>query len=52
MCCSISTPLYSFSSTFMADLHYGDYRSKIVHFESQKNIFYVLKRPSLEQFSP
>jgi hypothetical protein len=22
-------------------LHYGDYRSKLVHFESQKNIFYV-----------
>jgi hypothetical protein len=31
----------------MADLHYGDYGSK-----QKKNIFYVLKIPSLEQFSP
>ncbi len=26
-----------------AGLHYGDYRSKLVHFEAQKNIFYVTK---------
>jgi hypothetical protein len=25
-------------------LHYGDYRSKLVPFEEQKNIFYILKR--------
>jgi hypothetical protein len=24
-----------------AGLHYGGYRSKLVHFEAQKNIFYV-----------
>ncbi len=24
-------------------LHYGDYRSKLVHFEEQKNIFYIKK---------
>ncbi len=24
-----------------ANLRYGDYRSKLVHFETQKNIFYV-----------
>jgi len=26
-----------------AGLHYGDYRSKLAHFEVQKNIFYVKK---------
>jgi hypothetical protein len=26
------------------DLHYNDYRSKLVPFEGQKNIFYILKR--------
>ncbi len=26
-----------------ADLHYFDYRSKLVHFEAQKNIFHVKK---------
>ena len=31
--------------TFNVDLHNGNYRSKLVHFESQKNIFYVLKKP-------
>jgi len=35
------------SGKLMADLHYGDYGSK-----QKKNIFYVLKIPSLEQFSP
>jgi hypothetical protein len=25
-------------------LHYGNYRSKLVPFEEQKNIFYILKR--------
>jgi hypothetical protein len=24
-----------------AGLHYGDYRSKLVHFEAQKNIFHI-----------
>jgi hypothetical protein len=35
----------------MADLYYGDYRSKLVHFEAQK-IFSILKSPSLGQFLP
>jgi hypothetical protein len=35
-----------------AGLHYSDYRSKLEHFEGQKNIFYVLKSPSLERFLP
>ncbi len=26
-----------------AGLHYGDYRSSLVHFEAQKYIFYVEK---------
>jgi hypothetical protein len=26
------------------DLHYGNYRSKLVPFEEQKNIFFILKR--------
>jgi hypothetical protein len=26
-----------------AGLHYGDYHSKLGHFEAQKNIFYVKK---------
>jgi hypothetical protein len=26
-----------------ASLHYSDYRSKLVHFEARKNIFYVKK---------
>jgi hypothetical protein len=35
-----------------AGLHYGDYRSKQVPFEAQKNIFYIQKGPSLERFTP
>ncbi len=31
-----------------AGLHYGGYHSKLVHFEAQKNIFYVKKGPSLK----
>jgi hypothetical protein len=27
----------------MAGSHYGDYRSKLVHFEAQKIIFYIKK---------
>ena len=38
--------------SFKVDLHYGDYRSKLVPFEAQKNIFYIKKGPSLEQFTP
>jgi hypothetical protein len=30
--------------TLKAGLHYGDYRSKLVPFEEQKNILYILKR--------
>jgi hypothetical protein len=33
-----------------ADLHYGNYRSKLVHFEAQKKYFLCLKNPSLERF--
>jgi hypothetical protein len=44
-CCQID-----FKNAIKADLHYGDYHSKLVHFEGQKN--YVLKKPSLERFSP
>ncbi len=29
--------------SFKAHLHYGDYRSKLVHFEGQK-IFYMVKK--------
>jgi len=32
-----------------AGLHYGDYRSKLLHFKAKNSIF---KNPSLEQFSP
>jgi hypothetical protein len=35
-----------------AGLHYGDYHSKLVPFEAQKNIFYTQKGPSLERFTP
>jgi len=28
-------------ATIKVDLYYGDYRSKLVHFESLKNVFYV-----------
>jgi hypothetical protein len=38
--------------TLKAGLHYGGYRSKLVHFEEQKNIFYVEKSPSLGRFLP
>ena len=34
--------------TFKVGLHYGDYRAMPVPFEAQKNIFYILKGPSLE----
>jgi hypothetical protein len=37
---------------FKVDLHYGSYHSQLVHFEAQKNISYVNKGPSLEQFMP
>ncbi len=33
-------------------LHKGDYRSKLVPFEAQKNILYIQKGPSLERFTP
>ncbi len=39
-------------SVIKAGLHYGNYRSKLVHFETQINIFYVKKSLSLERFSP
>jgi hypothetical protein len=31
------------NTALKADLHYGDYRSRLVHFEAQKYIFYVKK---------
>ncbi len=31
------------SPSFKADLHSGDYRSKLVHFEAKKYISYVKK---------
>ncbi len=34
---------------FKAGLHYGDYHSKLVPFEEQKNMLYIKKGPSLEQ---
>ena len=34
-----------------ADLHYGDYCAKLVHFEGQK-MFCMLKSTSLERFLP
>jgi len=34
-----------------AGLHYNDYRSELVHFVAQKNIFHVEKGPSLERFT-
>jgi hypothetical protein len=38
----VCSNLYLIAKTaFMVGLHYGDYRSKLVHFESQMNIFYV-----------
>ncbi len=30
--------------TLKVDLHYGDYHSKLVPFEEQKNISYIFKR--------
>jgi hypothetical protein len=35
----------SSSGSFFAGLHYVGYRSKLVQFEAQKNIFNVLKKP-------
>jgi hypothetical protein len=35
----------------MADLYYGDYRSKLVHLEAQKYVVFQ-KIPSLERFLP
>ena len=43
---------HSVNNRFKAGLHYGDSHPKLVHFEAQKNIFYVKKSPSLEQFLP
>ncbi len=40
---------FSVGILIKADLHYGDYRSKLVHFEAKK---ICLKSPSLEQFLP
>ncbi len=34
-----------FENIFKAGLHYCDYLPKLVPFEEQKNIFYILKRP-------
>ncbi len=34
-----------FENIFKAGLHYGDYLPKLVPFEEQKNIFYIIKRP-------
>jgi hypothetical protein len=31
--------------SFKAGLHYGDYHSKLVHFEAQKKYFLCLKNP-------
>ncbi len=39
-------------SCLKVGLHYGDYRSKLLHFDAQKNIFYVWKSISLERFTP
>jgi hypothetical protein len=30
---------------FKAGLHYGDYRSRLMHYEAQKKIFSMLKKP-------
>jgi hypothetical protein len=42
---------FSVGILIKAGLHYGDYRSKLVHFEAQK-IFSMIKNPCLEQFPP
>ena len=34
-------------SSLKVGLHYGNYRSKLVPFEEQKNILYILKRLQL-----
>ncbi len=44
-CYHLKSPMYM---SLKADLHYGHYRSKLVHFEAQENNFYVKKGPSLE----
>jgi hypothetical protein len=50
--------IYSNCQTFWnsdglkAGLHNGAYCSKLVPYEAQKNIFYVKKGSSLEQFMP
>ncbi len=38
--------------SFKVDLQCGDYRTKLVPFEAQKNIFNIKKGPSLERFTP
>jgi hypothetical protein len=41
-----------YKALLKAGLHYGDYRSKLLHFEEQKIFFAFLYSPSLEQLSP
>jgi hypothetical protein len=42
--------IFCFELSVKAGLHYGDYRSKLVHFEEQKNIFFVLKGLAYSNF--
>jgi hypothetical protein len=38
---AISSTTVTVTATVKIGLHYGDYRSKLVPFEAQKNIFYA-----------
>ncbi len=47
-CYHLKSPMYIYTS-LKAGLHYGHYRSKLVHFEAQKNNFYMKKGHSLDK---
>jgi hypothetical protein len=42
--CHNSPECITFQCLFKADLHYGDYRSKLVHFETHKKIFSMFEK--------
>ncbi len=50
--CKLSAKLRQCKRALKVGLHKGDYRSKLVPFEAQKNILYIQKGPSLERFTP
>jgi len=47
--CFVCYAITSIRKTTYLKVH-GDYRSKLVHFEAEKNNFYVKKGPSLDKY--